>query len=65
MPTQTTDAWKFTITGDVGHLVHNEVAQTQRSRHVDPFPTYMDTNQFDLMQQYSILDHTMVSPHNN
>ncbi len=49
---KTWDGWYFSISGDVGILLeHNTVTG---GTHVPPFPTWMDTDQFDYRQKYKL-----------
>ena len=47
-----TDGWKFTITGDIGDLI--DYTTVNGGQHFPPFPTWMDTDQFDFVQKYKL-----------
>ena len=49
---KTTDAWIFTITGDIGALV--DYTTVSNGSHREPYPTAIDTDQFDSYQKYSL-----------
>jgi hypothetical protein len=49
---ETSDAWAFTIEGDVGDLVSYETVSP--GTHYEPFPTRMDTDQYDKKQVYKL-----------
>ena len=48
---KTPDAWRFTISGDVGGLL--DYKTVPGGRHERPFPTWMDYDQFDIQQLVS------------
>ena len=48
----TTDGWAFFITGDIGDLI--EYKTVKNGTHYRPFPTFMDSDQFDFEQTYAV-----------
>eukprot|EP00586_Coscinodiscus_wailesii_P021702 CAMPEP_0172519416 /NCGR_PEP_ID=MMETSP1066-20121228/291403_1 /TAXON_ID=671091 /ORGANISM="Coscinodiscus wailesii, Strain CCMP2513" /LENGTH=271 /DNA_ID=CAMNT_0013301999 /DNA_START=78 /DNA_END=893 /DNA_ORIENTATION=+ len=48
------DAWKFYMTGDIGDMIDHETVAG--GTHMPPFPTMLDTDQFDSYQEYSFKD---------
>ena len=50
----TSDGWAFVITGDIGPLLDNKYVR----KHLNPFPTIMDNDEYDIEQTYALeLDH--------
>jgi hypothetical protein len=49
---KTSDAWHFTITGDIGDLLSYETVQN--GEHFDPFPTKLDEDEYDVSQTYGL-----------
>ena len=46
------DAWAFTITGDIGELLSYETVTD--NQHFDPFPAVMDNDEYDIKQKYAL-----------
>ena len=49
---KTWNAWRFTISGDIGELISYKTITG--GTHIDPFPTWMDNDEFDFEQTYAL-----------
>ncbi len=55
----TSDGWYFSIEGDIGSLLSHETVSG--GTHYPPFPTRMDTNQYDVVQAYELFDSSQLA----